>query len=302
VYFCSPQILASIEKYTTIPKYAKSEPEKGKLRVAKYKLYKLVNFVGKIGFMDNELASELTSFIHIVKRLRKECPWDREQTHKSLTAPLIEEAYETIEAIENNDFNELRKELGDLLLHVVFQAELSEEEGHFSLADVIRSESEKLIYRHPHVFGETTANTPDEVSRNWEQLKRRETGRNSVLDGVPPSMPALQRAERIQEKASKVGFDWPDTEGVLNKIREEIDEFAEAETIEDREDEFGDILFSLVNFSRHVHITPERALRNATRKFETRFRRLEHIIESSGKLWNDYTLDELDIFWEEAKN
>ncbi|HYM19890.1 MAG TPA: nucleoside triphosphate pyrophosphohydrolase [Candidatus Kapabacteria bacterium] len=247
------------------------------------------------------LEAELSKFVGIVKRLRKDCPWDRVQTHRSLAAPLIEEAYETIEAIEDGNFDELRKELGDLLLHVVFQADLSEDEGHFDLAAVIRSESEKLIYRHPHVFGDVTVHSADDVSRNWEELKRRETGRTSILDGVPASMPALQRAERIQEKASKVGFDWPDSVGVLSKIREELDEFEKAETQEEREDEFGDILFSLVNFSRHQHIEAERSLRNATRKFETRFRRLERLVEDSGKQWKNHDLAELDTLWEKVK-
>ncbi len=171
----------------------------------------------------------LAEFIQIVHRLRKECPWDREQTHASLRPMLIEEAYETVEAIDHGidtgDYTELKKELGDMLLHILFHSDLAAEEGYFTLDDVIRTECEKLIYRHPHVFSDVKVEGSEHVSRNWEQLKRREKGRNSILDGVPTSLPALQRSARLQEKASKVGFDWPDSEGVWKKIREEIAEF-----------------------------------------------------------------------------
>src|ERR1035441_4388560 len=182
---------------------------------------------------DDESALEsLLKFIRIVRRLRGGCPWDREQTHASLRPMLIEEAYETVEAIDlavdTGDYTELKKELGDILLHILFHTDLAREEGHFTLKEVIDSECEKLIYRHPHVFGSTKVADAEHVSRNWEQLKRREKGRNSVLDGVPVPLPALQRAARIQERASKVGFDWTDSEGVWKKIREEIEEMEEA--------------------------------------------------------------------------
>lgn len=251
--------------------------------------------------MNSNVLIELQRFDSILRRLRLECPWDRVQTPQSLAAPLIEEAYEAVEAIENNNVSELQAELGDLFLHVLFQALMAEENGHFDLADVLRSESEKLIYRHPHVFGEVTVKDAKDVAQNWEQLKRKESGRTSVLDGVPASLPALQRAARIQDKAAKVGFDWPDASGVLEKIREEIDEFAAAVTQEEKEDEFGDILFSLVNLSRHIDIEAERSLRQATKKFEERFRRVEALVEEDGKSWQNYSLEALDALWNSVK-
>jgi MazG family protein len=243
----------------------------------------------------------IQNLIDIVARLRKECPWDRAQTHESLAAPLIEEAYEAVEAIETQNYPELKKELGDLLLHVLFHADLASEEGHFTLEDVVQAECDKLIYRHPHVFGTTEVHSADDVSRNWEQLKRKETGRTSIIDGVPTSLPSLQRAARIQEKASKVGFDWDNKESVIEKVREEFEEFITATNDTEREEEFGDLLFSLVNFSRHQKIEAERSLRSATIKFDKRFRQVEQLVEASGKPWSDYTLEELDQFWDKAK-
>jgi len=230
---------------------------------------------------------------------------------------LIEEAYETVEAIDiavdTGDYTELKKELGDMLLHILFHADLAREEGHFGLKEVIDTECEKLIYRHPHVFGDTKVDNAAHVSRNWEQLKRREKGRNSVLDGVPISLPALQRAERIQEKASKVGFDWTDSKSVWKKVREEVFEF-EAELnslssergggrgVESRKaDEFGDLLFSLVNLARHEKIDPEAALREATKKFDRRFRKVESNVEASGRPFAEFTLGELDAIWDRVK-
>jgi XTP/dITP diphosphohydrolase len=247
------------------------------------------------------LSAAFLEFVAIVSRLRKECPWDREQTHQSLRAPLLEETHEAIEAIDNEDYPELKKELGDLFLHILFHADLANEEGNFTLHEVIEGECAKLIYRHPHVFGNTQVHNADDVSRNWEQLKRKESGRSSVLDGVPAALPALQRAGRIQEKAAKVGFDWKEPESVLIKVREELDEFlAEADPLR-REEEFGDLLFSLVNFARHIKIEPETALRNATTKFERRFRAVEKSVESSEKNWDKYELEELDAIWNEVK-
>jgi MazG family protein len=240
-------------------------------------------------------------FVSIVSRLRKDCPWDREQTHESLRPALIEEAYETIEAIDSRDYTELKKELGDLLLHIVFHSVLGTESGSFTLEEVIRTESEKLVYRHPHVFGATQVSGSEEVKTNWEQLKRRETGRNSVLDGVPESLPALQRSTRIQEKASKVGFDWQDTSSVWKKVREEIEEFETESDPARREEEFGDLLFSLVNVSRHEKIDAETALRHATKKFERRFRQVEKSVEGSGRPMQEFTLEELDAIWDEVK-
>lgn len=247
------------------------------------------------------LSNTFLEFVAIVSRLRKDCPWDREQTHQSLRAPLLEETHEAIEAIDNEDYRELKKELGDLLLHIIFHADLAKDEGHFTLEEVIEAESQKLIYRHPHVFGTTEVRNADDVSRNWEQLKRKESGRTSVLDGVPAALPALQRAGRIQEKAAKVGFDWKEPQSVLDKVREELDEFLAESDPKRREEEFGDLLFALVNFSRHTKIEPETALRNATKKFERRFRQVEKSVEASGKDWNAYQLDELDAIWDQVK-
>src|SRR2546421_2459719 len=249
----------------------------------------------------DSLTAAFVEFVAIVSRLRKECPWDMEQTHESLRAPLLEEAHEAIEAIDKKDFPELKKELGDLFLHIIFHADLAYEEGYFNLQEVIESECEKLIYRHPHVFGTTEVRNADDVAKNWEQLKRKESGRTSVLDGVPAALPALQRAGRIQEKAAKVGFDWKEPKQVLEKVREELDEFLAETDPKRREEEFGDLLFSLVNFSRHAKIEPETALRGATVKFENRFRSVEKIVESSGKEWQKHDLEELDAIWDEVK-
>ncbi|HZK76782.1 MAG TPA: nucleoside triphosphate pyrophosphohydrolase [Candidatus Kapabacteria bacterium] len=269
-------------------------------------------------------APTLTEFLSIVQRLRRECPWDREQTHRSLRPMLIEEAYETVEAIDHavdtGDYTELKKELGDLLLHILFHSDLAREEGHFTLDDVIEAECEKLIYRHPHVFSDVKVEDAEHVSRNWEQLKRREKGRNSVLDGVPASLPALQRAQRIQERAEKVGFDWPNSEGVWKKIREEVLELEEelnspssergvgkdrprsAGVVSSKEDEFGDLLFSLVNLARHEGFDAEGALREATQKFDRRFRGIEAEVEASGKPMQDFSLEELDAIWDRIKH
>ena len=247
------------------------------------------------------LSEAFLEFVNIISRLRKECPWDMVQTHETLRAPLLEETHEAIEAIDNGDYPELKKELGDIFLHILFHADLAKEEGHFTLEEVIRGECEKLIYRHPHVFGNTEVRNADEVSKNWEQLKRKEAGRTSVLDGVPAALPALQRAGRIQEKAAKVGFDWKEPESVLLKVREELDEFLAESDPRRREEEFGDLLFSLVNFSRHVKIEPETALRNATTKFERRFREVEKSVEASKKDWHEHDLEELDAIWNLVK-
>ena len=264
--------------------------------------------------------TKLDEFMQIVRRLRRECPWDREQTHASLRPMLIEEAYETVEAIDRavdtGDYTELKKELGDLLLHILFHSSLAEEEGHFTLDDVIQAECEKLIYRHPHVFGDTKVEGSDRVSKNWEQLKRREKGRNSILDGVPASLPALQKSARLQERAAKVGFDWPKSEnqtgapeGVWKKIREEIleleDELNLSSKMQDgharKEEEFGDLLFSLVNLARHEKIDPEGALRFAANKFTNRFQKIEKEVEASGRPFSDYSLEELDAIWDRVK-
>lgn len=259
-------------------------------------------------------GNKFNEFVEIVKRLRKECPWDREQTNDSIKAATIEEAYEVVEAIERKNYEELRNELGDLLLHVVFHTIIASESNNFTIDDVINSIKEKLIRRHPHVFGDVKVSGSAEVKKNWEEIKLEE-GRNSVLEGVPEMLPALQRAHRLQEKASKVGFDWEKKEDVWKKVIEEIEEMHEIEKaksqsigneIDDElynklEDEIGDVFFALVNYSRFLDINPENALRRTNSKFIKRFSYVENKIKSMGKKLSESNLKEMDIYWEESK-
>jgi MazG family protein len=247
-------------------------------------------------------AQAFADFVQIVQRLRKECPWDKEQTHDSIKHLLIEEAYETVEAIDNNDLNELKKELGDLLLHVVFHAVIAQETDTFSLQEVIVTESQKLIRRHPHVYGDVTVQDTASVLSNWEKIKQTENeGKiKGVLDGVPKQLPALLQAERIQDKASGVGFDFPDAEGAFEKVLEEIEEFKVA-TGAEAEKEFGDILFALVNYARFKKISPENALRNTNQKFMSRFAYIEAELRKMDKTPSEASLEEMDRLWEEAK-
>ena len=245
----------------------------------------------------------IEKFVKIVKRLRKECPWDREQTHKSIRHSLIEETYEVVEAIDQNDPNELKKELGDLLLHIVLHAVMAEEEKSFTLEDVIDSISEKMIRRHPHVFGDVIVEDSHEVKRNWEQIKMTE-GRKSVIDGVPKEMPALLRALRIQEKASKVGFDWKKKRDVWKKVDEEIGELAGAEKSKNHdhiEEEYGDLLFSLVNYSRFIGVNPEFALKGSIDKFSKRFYHIEKELQRRGKCIGTVSMKEMDKIWDAKK-
>jgi len=250
--------------------------------------------------MENDSFKE---FVRIVKRLRKECPWDREQTHQSIRHGLIEETYEVIEAIDRRDLTELKRELGDVLLHIVLHAIIAEEEQAFTLDDVIESVSEKMIRRHPHVFGSTQVKNAHEVKRNWEHIKLQE-GRTSVIDGVPKKMPALLRAHRIQEKASKVGFDWKKKRDVWEKVAEEINELAGAEYSkkQDRiEDEFGDVLFALVNYSRFIRVNPEFALNRSTNKFTKRFYHVEEELQRRGKRIGTVSMKVMDEIWDAKK-
>lgn len=247
--------------------------------------------------------SKFNEFVSIVKRLRKECPWDREQTNDSIKANTIEEAYEVVEAIDNKDYKELKKELGDLLLHVVFHTVIAEEQNHFTIDDVISSIETKLIRRHPHVFGDVKLNDADTVKKNWEEIKLRE-GRESVLDGVPNSLPSLQRAHRLQEKASKVGFDWVKKEDVWKKVIEEIEEMRKSEESESKENlekEVGDVFFAMVNYARFLGINPENALRRTIDKFTNRFNYVQKKVKETGKAINESTLEEMDKFWNESK-
>ncbi len=242
-------------------------------------------------------------FIQVVRRLRKECPWDREQTHQSIRHSLIEETYEVIEAIDQNDFPELKRELGDLLLHIVLHAVMAEEQHSFTLDDVIDSISEKMIRRHPHIFGSTMVEDSQEVKRNWENIKLSE-GRTSVIDGVPKEMPALLRALRIQEKASKVGFDWKKKRDVWKKVEEEIKELSRAERSKNEahiEEEFGDLLFALVNYSRFIGVIPEFALHRSIKKFTKRFQHIEEELHRRGKRIGNVSLKEMDRIWDAKK-
>ena len=254
--------------------------------------------------------SELDRLVNLMARLRGPdgCPWDREQTHQSLKPYLIEETYEALDAIDRDDADGLRDELGDVLLQVVFHAQLAREDARFTLDDVADATSEKLIRRHPHVFGNATADTPGQVVDNWEAIKSREKTRKglnpSILDGIPVQLPALLRARRVQERAARSGFDWTNTDEVVDKVREEVDEFLEAWRGADQtgvEEELGDLLFSLVNLARFLKVCPENALRKTVGKFENRFRYIERELGKQGKSPQNASLDEMDRLWEASK-
>ncbi|TSA30316.1 MAG: nucleoside triphosphate pyrophosphohydrolase [Ignavibacteriales bacterium] len=239
----------------------------------------------------------------IMKRLRQECPWDKEQTHDSIKAATLEETYEMIEAIDLKDFNELKAELGDLLLHIVFHAAIAEENNNFSIDDVIGSITDKLIRRHPHIFSDTKVKNTKEILKNWEEIKLSE-GRSSVLEGVPKNLPSLARAYRLQEKASKVGFDWEKKEDVWKKVIEEIEEMHEMEKAGNQaefEKEMGDVFFALTNYARFLGVNPENALRLTNEKFIARFSYVEKKIKESEKSLSGSTLTEMDKFWDESK-
>jgi tetrapyrrole methylase family protein/MazG family protein len=244
-----------------------------------------------------------TEYIAIIRRLRKECPWDRSQTHESLRSPLLEETYEVLDAISANDRAHLRNELGDLILLIVLQVIIGEEEGSFTLSEVLLHSKEKLIRRHPHVFGHTTVKNDLEVRKNWESIKRQE-GKTSILDGVPDELPALIRAQRIQEKASTVGFDWENKADVWKKVKEELGELATAEENGDMtriEQEFGDLLFALVNYARFIKVNSEFALRQTVNTCGKRFEFIEQQLKARGESPTESTLAEMDQLWNEAK-
>src|SRR3972149_618503 len=247
--------------------------------------------------------AKFNEFVRIVKKLRVECPWDREQTNDSIKAATIEEAYEVVEAIDKKDYTDLKNELGDLLLHVVFHTVIAEESNHFKIDDVIDSIREKLIRRHPHVFGNKQVSGADEVKKNWEEIKLSE-GRESILDGVPELLPGLQRAHRLQEKVAKVGLDWEKKEDVWKKVIEEIEEMHRSEkeeTHEELESEVGDVFFAMVNYARFLNVNPENALRKTNLKFIRRFKYVEKKVKETGKKINESNLTEMDKFWEETK-
>lgn len=254
----------------------------------------------------NSRANQLKAFdrlLTIMDELREQCPWDKKQTMESLRHLTIEETYELGDAILDNDLEEVKKEVGDLLLHLVFYAKIGSETNTFDIADVCNSICEKLIYRHPHIYGDIKVKDEAEVKRNWEKLKLKE-GKTSVLEGVPKSLPALVKANRIQDKVAGVGFDWEQPAQVWEKVEEELHEFKVEVAKNDRdamESEFGDVLFSLVNYARFVNINPENALERTNKKFSKRFQYLETKAKALNKDLKDMTLAEMDVFWEEAK-
>lgn len=253
----------------------------------------------------NEKTEALARLIEIMDRLRVECPWDREQTMESLRNNTIEECFELTDAIIEGDMNEIKKELGDILLHIVFYSKIGEEKGAFDIADVANAISDKLIYRHPHVFSTVEVENAQQVSENWEQLKLKEKGGNkSVLSGVAKGMPALPKAFRIGQKVANVGFDWEKREDVWAKVKEEIAE-VEHEVREGNHDkleaEFGDVFFALTNAARLYGINPDEALERTNRKFIKRFNYLESQTIAKGRKLKEMTLAEMDVYWEEAK-
>ncbi|MDC6362753.1 MULTISPECIES: nucleoside triphosphate pyrophosphohydrolase [Flavobacteriaceae] len=254
----------------------------------------------------NTRTEQLAAFdrlLTIMDELRAQCPWDKKQTMKTLRHLTIEETYELGDAILDNDLEEVKKELGDLLLHIVFYAKIGSETQNFDIADVANGICEKLINRHPHIYGDVIVENEEEVKQNWENIKLKE-GKKSVLEGVPKSLPALVKANRIQEKVAGVGFDWEHPEQVFEKLQEELGELQEeikSNNADQMESEFGDVFFSMVNYARFLGVNPENALERTNKKFINRFQFLEGKAKEKGKTLKEMTLAEMDVFWEEAK-
>ena len=259
--------------------------------------------------MSSDSGERFQRFVELIARLRAPggCPWDREQTHRSLKPMTIEEAYEVLAAIDEGDDGELAGELGDLLLQVVFHAQIATDESRFTVDDVIARVHDKMVRRHPHVFADDPASTPGEVLRNWEALKQAERAARgdepaaSMLDSVLKNLPAVMEALQMTTKAARVGFDWPDAQAVLAKVDEELAELKAAPGAREAEEEIGDLLFAIVNLARHLDVDPESALKAANRKFRRRFAHVEARLRESGRGPADSTLAEMDAFWEEAK-
>lgn len=252
--------------------------------------------------MDKRLEA-FQRLLNIMDDLRAQCPWDKKQTMQSLRHLTIEETYELGDAILDNDLQEVKKELGDLLLHIVFYAKIGSETGDFDIADVANGVCEKLIIRHPHIYGDVKVDNEEDVKRNWEKIKLKE-GNKSVLGGVPKSLPALVKASRIQDKAAGVGFDWDNIDDVFAKVKEEIEDLhaeVKAQKHTAIEAEFGDVLFSLINYARFLKVNPEDALERTNKKFIARFQYLERKAAESGKSLRDMTLAEMETYWQEAK-
>ena len=255
----------------------------------------------------NSRAEKLEAFgrlLDIMDTLRAECPWDKKQTLESLRHLTIEETYELADAIEENDLQEIKKELGDLMLHMVFYSKIGSEKGAFDVADVLNAVCDKLIHRHPHIYGDVEAATEEEVKANWEAIKLKEKGTQSVLQGVPRGLPALVKAIRIGDKARGAGFDWDQPQDVWGKIKEELGEFESAQKTgnqEEIESELGDVLFSIVNFARLSNLDPELALERTNKKFIYRFTYMEKKAREQGKSLNNMALPEMELLWNEAK-
>ena len=250
-----------------------------------------------------EKAKAFVRLVEIMDRLREECPWDQKQTINSLRYLTIEEVYELSDAILDEDFQEIKKELGDLLLHIVFYSRIASEKQEFDITDVLNNISDKLIYRHPHIYGDVKVKDEKDVKLNWENLKLKE-GKSSVLEGVPKSLPAVVKAYRIQEKVRGIGFDWENKGQVWDKVLEEIKELKSEENNNDSkriEDEFGDVLFALVNYSRFINVNPEDALEKTNKRFIKRFQFLEKQITYDGKKLSDLTFEEMNSYWDSAK-
>lgn len=255
---------------------------------------------------EQENSAAFLRLLRIMDELREQCPWDKKQTMDSLRYLTIEEMYELSDAIVEKDLNNIKKELGDVLLHIVFYARIASETNAFDIADVINELCEKLVERHPHIYGDIKVSGEEEVKQNWEKIKLK-SGNKSVLEGVPKSLPALVKAMRIQEKARGVGFDWERKEQVWEKVQEELGEFKEVadkpKTDKEKlEDEFGDILFALINYGRFLDLNPEDALERTNKKFIKRFQYMETKIKESGRILSDCTLAEMDVYWNEAKS
>jgi len=252
-----------------------------------------------------EKAAAFRKLLEIMDELRANCPWDKKQTIASLRYLTIEETYELSESILQNDMDSLKKELGDLMLHLIFYSKIASENHSFDIKDVLESITEKLIHRHPHIFGDVVVKDAREVHDNWERIKLKEKGNKSVLMGVPNGLPAMVKAYRIQEKASGVGFDWERPEQVWEKVMEELNELKEmvdgGDSQKRKEDELGDLLFAIVNYARFIDVNPEDALEGTNRKFIRRFKHLEDSVRALGKPLHEMTLDEMDVFWNEAK-
>ncbi len=254
--------------------------------------------------VDDNRKAKLDAFdrlLTIMDELRENCPWDKKQTYESLRHLTLEETYELSDAIIRANLDDIKKELGDLMLHMVFYARIASETNDFDIADVLETVCDKLVARHPHIYGDVQVDDEEAVKQNWEKLKLKEKGNKSVLGGVPKSLPAMVKAMRVQEKARGIGFDWENQNQVWEKVQEELNEFKQEEDADRQADEFGDLLFSLVNYARFVDINPEEALERTNQKFISRFRFMEEETKKDGKALSDMTLLEMDQYWERAK-